>query len=402
MMGRRIRAKRMRSVREIMFAAVVLAIYAPAAHASLTDALGPSSGTLVAAPFVFELQRTISRATDFPATTTTPGFTYHYDPVLVSFERSSTSLGPAFLERADTVGQGRFDLGMSYLYADFVEKDGEDLDGLTEGLLFRNLGILDGATVTFTKFDLTVQALYFSGTYGITDRWDVNLLVPLFHTSLDVDQRLTTLTFGTQRSSSSDDATGPGDLQLRTKYLLGRGDQLRYAAGFALRVPSGDEDDFQGIGDVTLTPSGVVSYLFGSNDAHLSLGFETNADDLERSRVAYGTGVSLGLHERLTVNVDIIGTSQFVDDDITIHVADRPQDVAEGARRFGSDVAIVPSDGGTDLITTIDRMDTVDVTVGFKVNVYKTAVLFGSAIVPLTSDGIQADVIPAGGVEVSF
>jgi len=230
----------------------------------------------------------------------------------------------------------------------------------------------------------------------------VNLLVPLFHTSLDVDQRLTTLTFGTQRSSSSDDATGPGDLQLRTKYLLGRGDQLRYAAGFALRVPSGDEDDFQGIGDVTLTPSAVVSYLFGSNDAHLSLGFETNADDLERSRVAYGTGVSLGLHERLTVNVDIIGTSQFVDDDITIHVADRPQDVSEGARRFGSGVSIVPSDGGTDLITTIDRIDNVDVTVGFKVNVYKTAVLFGSAIVPLTSDGIQADVIPAGGVEVSF
>jgi len=390
-------------LRAIIFSLTLTIVAPPLSRASLSDALGPTGGQVVAAPFIFELQRTLSRGTDFPATTTTPGFTYRYDPVLAAFERSTSSLGSGFLDRADTVGKGRFDLGLSYLYADFVEKDGDDLDGLTEGILFRNLGVLDGATVTFTNFDLVVHALYFSGTFGITDGWDVNLLVPLFHTSLDVDQRVTTLGFGTQQSSSSEDATGPGDVQVRTKYLLGRGRHLRYAAGFALRAPTGDEDDFQGIGDVTLTPSGVVSYVFGRNDAHLNLGIEVNADDLERSRVVYGTGVSMGLHELLTANIDIIGTSQFVDDDISILLrGQRAADVSEGARRFGSDVSIIPRGNDTELVTTVDRIDTVDVSAGIKVNVYGTAVVFASAIVPLTSDGVRTKVIPVGGIEVSF
>ena len=69
-------------------------------------------------------------AADFPALSTVPGFTYRYNPQLSVFERSSASLGPVFVERPQTLGRGKFDLGVSYLFVDFAELNGKDLDRL--------------------------------------------------------------------------------------------------------------------------------------------------------------------------------------------------------------------------------------------------------------------------------
>jgi hypothetical protein len=369
----------------------------------LSDLLLEAAPNIVAAPFVDELQRTISRGTDFPATATTPGFVYRYNPEVGVYERSSASLGPAFLERADTVGKGRFDVGLSYLFAHFNEIDGEDLDGFSEGVLFENLGVLDAATVTFDEFDLTTNAFYFSSTYGVTDRWDVNVLVPVFYTGLDVQQTAQTLAFGTLPPTAGDDtALGPGDLQLRTKYLFLESGQLKMAAGLGLRIPTGNEEDFQGIGDYTVTPSVVVSWVPGPVDLHASLGVETDASDLQQSRATYGAGISLGVIERLTANLDVIGNSQFTDDEISTFVAASPAAVGVGAGVLGPNVRLKPRAGGTEVITTLDRLDVVDVAVGLKANVVGSAVVFGSAIFPLTSQGVRATVIPAGGIEVSF
>ena len=44
----------------------------------------------------------------------------------------------------------------------------------------------DTADLTFEEFDLESHVLSLYATYGITDRWDVNVLVPIVFTSLDV------------------------------------------------------------------------------------------------------------------------------------------------------------------------------------------------------------------------
>src|SRR6266852_114197 len=69
-------------------------------------------------------------AADFPAISTAPGITYRYNPQLQAFERSSTSLGPVFVERPETIGRGKFDFGFSYLFVDFDELNGKNLDHL--------------------------------------------------------------------------------------------------------------------------------------------------------------------------------------------------------------------------------------------------------------------------------
>jgi hypothetical protein len=376
------------------------------AYASLTDLLlqpAPNGPRVVVAPYETELKRTMSRATDFPATATTPGFTYKYNPDLSIYERSSTSLGPAFLERADTVGKGRGDIGASYLHADFQELDGDDLDGLERGVLSQDLDVLDATVVTFDELDLFADAFYFSGTYGFTDRLDANVLVPVFYTRLDNTQLQTTTAFGNFSTSGDDDVAGPGDLQLRGKYRFDRDNWwVKSAFGLSLRVPTGSEDDFQGVGDVTLTPSVVLNRAIRNNDLHLSFGTEINPKELDRSRATYGIGASLGLLARLTINADIIGTSQFNDEDVSRFVSGAsPSDVNE-IRQVLPDVTVKSAPGGSDVVFTLDRQDVVDLAVGFKVNPFGKVVLFTSFIVPLTDDGIRTDFIPAFGIESSF
>ncbi|MGE4093960.1 MAG: hypothetical protein AB7G75_24325, partial [Candidatus Binatia bacterium] len=75
-------------------------------------------------------QQLSSNVSDFPAVSTAPGLTFRYDPATQLFERSTTSLGPVFVERARTIGHGKFEGGASYSYIVFTELDGRTVDGL--------------------------------------------------------------------------------------------------------------------------------------------------------------------------------------------------------------------------------------------------------------------------------
>jgi len=324
------------------------------------------------------------------------------------FERTPGSLGPAFLERADTLGAGHFDVGVSMLYANPNELDGDDIEGTSRSVVTTPQGFtggvsgnLDVPTVTLEEFDLDTFAFYTTATYGLTNRIDLNVLLPLFYTSLDVTHVDTSsLIQGANRESAHDEAFGVGDLQLRAKYLVDGNGDFKGAAGLALRFPTGNEDDFQGIGDFTVTPSYVVSYVFGKNDFHSSVGFEANADDLERSRVNYGIGVSAGLLERLTVNLDFIGTSQIADDDVETNIAAPRSAFPVG--QTPQNIDLVPQGNNTLARFSIDRVDTLYFAGGVKVALIGNLVAFGNAIVSLNDDGVRAQVIPAGGFEYTF
>jgi hypothetical protein len=365
-------------------------------------------------------------AADFPAISTVPGFTYRYNPQLLSFERSSSLLGPVFVERPQTLGRGKFDFGFSYLFVDFDELNGQDLDGLTFHLqhndccneknpppspgvpVFEN----DTADVSFEKFTLQSQVVSFFATYGITDRWDVNFLLPVIFTHLHLRARAVLnnesgegehffdAAQGTTEEvrSVDDDTTGVGDLLLRTKYRFLDGEEFKLASGLVLRVPTGEEDDFQGIGDTTLMPYFATSFEHGRFGIHANSGIEINWDDSDRSRVRYGGGISLQVIEQLALLMDVIGSSNLTTDRVGVSV---PQFVSLRGKPE------IPSEAGVN-IPDFQRFnktlstDIVDLAVGFKINPYGSVVGFVNVLMPLNDDGLRADVIPAVGLEVSF
>ena len=362
-----------------------------------------------------QLVQTLAPATaDFPAISTVPGLTYSYNPDLQAFERSSGSLGPVYVERPQTLGRGKLDIGLAYLYINFDELDGNDLDGLA----FRGLEHndccnpvspgapsfeIDTADLFFDQFDVESHVVSLFATYGITDRWDVNVLLPIIHTSLEVDARaVLNNESGTgthifdegvteERRSINDSKTGVGDLQLRTKYHLFSSGGFNLASGLTLRLPTGDEDDFQGLGDTTLTPFFSVAQEYGRFDFHLAAGVEINADDTERSRVRYAAGVTAGIIEPLAFLVDVIGHSNVTDQDISVTV---PTFVnAPGTSEASPSTRTVPGELRTDIV---------DLALGFKAAFPHSLVGFAGVFVPLNDDGLRADVIPTANIEVSF
>jgi hypothetical protein len=356
-------------------------------------------------------------AADFPAISTVPGFTFRYNPQIQAFERSSTSLGSVFVERPYTLGRGKFDIGFAYLFIDFNELEGNDLDTLAFLGLPHNdccgprpspgsprfeLATVD---LLFEKFTLQSHVLSLFATYGITDRWDVNILLPIVFTELDVRARARVneapglpisvhvfdVALGTTEEVRSvhDNATGVGDLQLRTKYHLLESKGFNLASGLNLRIPTGNEDDFQGIGDTTLTPSIALSQEYGRFDIHGSAGIEINTNDLDRSRARYAAGVTYQVLERIALLADVIGSSGLTDNTISVRV---PQ--------FFDPPPAGPSGFFTDTRTV--RTDIVDLAVGFKINPYRSMVGFFNVFVPLNDEGLRAGVIPAAGLEMSF
>ena len=377
------------------------------------------------------VQQLAPNAADFPALSTAPGFTYIFNPELDEFERSSNSLASVFVERPRTIGAGRFALGVSYAFVDFQELDGEDLDGLNfslahgdccqasgagapgEGFPSHGDPIFekDTADIIFEKFSLESHVMSFFGTYGISERWDINFLLPVIFTSLDVralarlNYEASSEAFGHGIHFFDNEAgitlatdhidsnkAGVGDLLLRTKYHLVQYAEFNAAAGLALRLPTGDEDNFQGLGDTIVSPFFGASYEYDRFHLHMSGGIDINSENLDRSRARYGLGASYHVIEELALIVDIIGSSQLATDKLSVEIAQHRNDPVTGEI---FELEPVTQTAGL-------RTDIIDLAIGFKFVPFDSFALFAQFLVPLNDDGLRTDFIPMGGLELSF
>jgi hypothetical protein len=423
----------MRARRKLRLWVVVLGVGlvgihgAPARARSLASQLSnfietksPFQGGAVADTITPVITQLAAEATDFPVPPTTPGYIFTYNPETKEFERSTGSLGPVFLERVETVGEHHFAFGVSYLYGNVDSFDGKSFAqgfssrvGLVAG--FPDGSINEGG-VTLDKFELPTSRINFAATYGVTDNLDVGLLLPLVVTQLDVRGRSyigPASTSGPTTEQAAvfgpsmgfdDSSVGVGDLLVRAKYRFGYLADFGFAGGFTLRCPTGNDENFHGLGDWTVQPALIVSRVFGLNDIHANLGMEFNAADSTLTRARYGIGATLGIEQLrwLAFLVDILGSSGLDNQTFTQTVS-----FPQGISPIGFVSPFVTSqhrnaDGSVSVTSTIPRTDQVNIAVGFKFALWGNALGYLNALVPLTHQGLQADVVPAAGVEYSF
>jgi hypothetical protein len=353
-----------------------------------------------------------AEAADFPAISTVPGLTYVYNEKLQVFEPVAGALGPIYVERPETLGEGRIEVGLAYAYIDFSKLNGDDLEGLNFTLrhndccggpntpdfpAFED----DSIDVRFDEFKLRSHVFSVTGTYGLTPRWDVNLLLPVVFTELKVRGVATinnttdppihffdndARTTQTERKID-DDRLGVGDLQLRTKYRLGELVGMNSAVGLTFRFPTGSQDDFQGFGDFTLEPFLVMARDLGPINLHASGGLQIDPETIDRTRVRYAGGAAWQATEKIALIADVIGSSNIENQEDSIDVPEFDQQ---------GNVTAVRS------VPTRVHADIVDIAPGIKVNLAGTAVAFFTAFVPLNDSGLRADFIPTGGIEMSF
>jgi hypothetical protein len=282
-----------------------------------------------------------SQISALPLPTPSSGFTYVMDPALGVFTRSTQSFGPIMVERAETVGKGKFAMGFAVQHFSFDEIEGIDLSGLPA--VFTHDGAAPGGradvVTTDTSIDASITQQTAFLTYGLAERFDVSLAVPYVLADLDVSSLATVRRLGTGSATEvhyydsgsgaigstrtyarTGSANGLGDVTLRFK-----GQAARWGGGngvaFALdvRMPTGDEEDLLGAGAWGVRPFLAASWGVGRFSPHVNVGYQWNGDSLLAGNVVtgesadladevpYAVGADVAVSGRLTLCADLVG-----------------------------------------------------------------------------------------------
>jgi len=256
----------------------------------------------------------------------------------------STSFGSFFVERSQTNGRGNLNLGVSYQQTAFDKLQGVD---------FKNVGLPNQSAVGtyqgetepgvgdayFAKLDVKSQIFVFSGSYGVTDALDIGWAVPvaslsvrgqllrMYDSGLDARTPLVIALYpnieGTQtRIDQTVDASGIGDVMVRTKYAFGQATNQVAMISAELRLPTGDEENMLGTGETTFRLMADTTKSFGSASLSVNGGYTTGLT--EEFNFTAGTDVALLSRKQLTVSFDFISQSLF--DTVTGYVQEVTQE----------------------------------------------------------------------------
>lgn len=284
-----------------------------------------------------------SQLTALPLPSPASGFTYRFDTETGTFARSTQSFGPILTDRAETIGRGKFSFGYNTQFFSFDTIEGVDL-GAVPAVFVHDEAELGGGRSDVVATKNTVQASVFQMTtvasYGVTNRLDVSIAVPVVRTHLAVISDATVHrvgtadtpavhffrdpdapgTFGAERQFSlGGTATGLGDVILRVKGTAVREAQRGLALGMEVRLPSGDERNLLGSGALGIKPFLAFSASFRRVSPHANVGYQWNgksllAGDVAEGRKArlpaqllYAVGLDMGVNPRLTIAVDLLG-----------------------------------------------------------------------------------------------
>lgn len=337
----------------------------------------------------------VSVGKSLPVPSASSGITFTFDPATSAFERSTEVLGQLYLERAHPIGKGRFNVSITYQYVDTDEVQGHPLDSLADLKPIRDPK--SGIPFVIPRFDLSLvtHEVTTNFTYGVTDDLEVNLAVPVLHSTLDVDPLLRQLNGERiQKGSELDTELGVGDIFLRSKYRFLRGRLGELAAGLVFRLPSGNENDFQGTGLFEVSPrlyaSTPVVTLAPPIRAQgfVNAGLDLTPQDSSRSEGRWGIGVDVMLASRVTLSVALLGREPFA--------RLLPPGTLDVTRVDGSRSPIFGLRPG--------HPSYYDVSVGGRVNLWRDSV-FGifNVVVPANPDqGVRASVVPLIGIEATF
>lgn len=368
-----------------------------------------------------------NQLSSFPIASSAGGFTYRFDPALGVFTRTADSFGPVYAERAATIGKGKFNLGLNYSHYtfdridDLALRDGELRLVFTHEDVNRDANNLqpwfEGDVITarlFLKIETDITAFVVS--YGVTDRLDLGVAVPLVHVDLDAQadatiQRIATSTSApdihlfvngstseTFRRSGS--ASGVGDVVLRGKFQLVRGERGGLSIAEDLRLPTGEERDLLGTGATQAKTFLIGSLHLGTFSPHVNAGYtwSSNTDDDTEipDEISYTAGFDWAVSPRMTFAVDVLGRN-FVNSRV-VRVVDA---TFQANTNPGGPPNIVTATFPR-LVAEEGDSNALLGSVGLKINPFGNFLLTVNGLFRLNREGLQDDFAPLVGVDWSF
>jgi len=155
-----------------------------------------------------------SNVASFPLSSTGAGVTYDFStgrPVSIK-----ESLGPIFAETAETLGQFKLNVGFNYSYLNLAKFRGvptqdirftfvhEDVDPEVLGIPGYENDYID----LFLNLDVNAHLFAFYTTFGLTNKLDIGVAVPIINMSLSGDAKASITSFTYGRSSGPESRQG--------------------------------------------------------------------------------------------------------------------------------------------------------------------------------------------------
>ena len=399
-----------------------------------------------------------TQLSQLPITSPASGFLFTFNPSVGVVTETTQNFGPILSERAQTIGKHKLFVGFSYQYFNFDKVDGVDLRNF--GAVFHHefeacpspnpLGvscynngvasvpkITEDFVSTQNRIDLKVHQFVGVATFGVTNRFDVSLAVPILDVRMDMTSDATiqniesstpgiipaccvhvfspsavagetlfpSITASTNgfsyfnhavfRHASS--AAGIGDVVFRGKFEALQGEKAGLAVGVDVRVPSGDELNFLGSGTWGVKPFVAFSYP-GRVSPHANLGMQINGNSILAGDVTtntkaqlpnvinYTAGVDVGITRRLSISGDFLGLA------------------LQNEKKILQAAPVADFTGGShpDISTSTATINQASVAVGGKVSPFAKLLITANVLFRVNDAGLHHKPAPLLGVSYTF
>src|SRR2546425_11026984 len=310
---------------------------ATALHADhFVPAPNPDNGTLIS----FISAAISQNVGNLPVSATSGGSTFRFEggvPI-----PTSGSPGAVFGERAPTLGRGRVFVGANINHLHFETLRGVSLNDIQMTFTHANVTGPQCDSIVGTSctpygvpthendvidlrlaldIDMTVTSFFVS--FGLLDRVDIGIVLPIVSTSLRATSDAQILPFGgttaqhffggtpanPELSTSrfvEGSATGIGDIAARVKVSITQTERTTFALLGDVRFPTGSADDLLGSGHVAARGLGILSARFGAFSPHANLGYLYRSGSTQNNAVLATVGFDHLMAPWATMAVDLV------------------------------------------------------------------------------------------------
>jgi hypothetical protein len=338
--------------------------------------------------------------------------------------RSSTSAGPIFAERAQTLGAGRALVGISRTAFSFATLRGVDMNDIQLTFTHQNVAF-PGCDALFagdcTKYgvpafendvmnfrlsmDLDVRVTSAYVTYGVTDRLDIGLVLPIVQADFRGESFAQLVPFGgttsahffagtsanpvlTASRQSLGSSVGLGDVAVRAKVNLRETADANVAVLLDARFPTGSEEDLLGGGKVAGRALAIIDSRLGDFSPHANVGYLHHAGDRQNDAVLATLGFDQRIRETVTLAADLVSELQVGDSKLIL-----PEIVTyESPFRRTLNPTNIPT----------MRDDIVNGSFGVKVAPARRTIIVLNALFPLNRGGLRPNLVYTAGIEHTF
>lgn len=338
--------------------------------------------------------------------------------------KTSLSAGPIFAERPQTLGRGRVLAGVNRSGFRFATLRGVDMKNIHLTFTHQNVDF-PGCSTTFggdcakygvpgfendvmdfnlsLDLDVRVNSLYM--TYGVTDHFDIGLVVPVVQANFEGASRAQMEPFGgttaahyfsgtstnpvlSAERQTRGSATGLGDVALRLKGNLRNTGNTSMGVLIDARFPTGSEKDLLGAGKFSGRAMAIVASRFGDFSPHVNVGYLIRGGDEANDAVLGTVGFDHRLGGGITLAADLVSELQVGDSKLelpsTVHY--------EAPFQRTLNPTDIPD----------RRDDIVNGSFGFKIATAKNLTTVVNALFPLNRGGLRSNLIYTAGLEFTF